>query len=98
MAFSNCHARGLSSKHLILQIVLRDLKCCPQIVKFVDLIHRWVYRRYVAVLVESVKAVFVVQTVELVTFAWTNQSLEAEIKKDRNVVYDNANERLWWAF
>lgn len=36
------------------------------------------------------------QTVEHVIFAWTNQSLEGEIKKDRNAAYGSAKERLWW--
>lgn len=61
------------------------------------MICRWVYQKYVAVPVGSVKAVFAVQTAEAVIFAWTNPNLEAEIKKDRNAVYDSAKERLWWA-
>lgn len=43
------------------------------------------------------EAVFEERTVEPVIFAWTNQSLEAEIKKDRNVAYGSAKGRLWWA-
>lgn len=37
------------------------------------------------------------QTVEPVIFAWTNQSLEEGIKKDRNAAYGSAKGRLWWA-
>lgn len=61
------------------------------------LICRWVFLRCVAVPAGSVKAAFAAQTVEAVIFAWTNPSLVAEIKKDRNAVCDSVKERLWWA-